>query len=93
MEDTMTVALAGEYDLSNTEELERALATVAGEAEVCVDLAAVEFLDCVALGVILTAVHDARARGAAVLLRQPRPLVRRMLEVSGAQAFLAEVPA
>lgn len=84
----MTVALAGEFDLSNTEELERALAAAADADELCLDLAAVEFLDCAALGVILSVVRRADERGVPVVLHRPSPIVRRMFEVSGVESSL-----
>lgn len=79
----MTLALAGEFDLSNTEELEEALREAHGADELCLDLAAVEFLDCVALSVILTAMRDAERRGVPVVVCRPRPIVQRMLDLCG----------
>jgi anti-anti-sigma factor len=82
------VRLAGELDLYNAEDVRAALAQVIETTprRIVVDLAAVEFVDSTALGVLI----EARARlGAdALLLAAPRLETRRTLQVSGLDRHL-----
>jgi anti-sigma B factor antagonist len=67
-----TLKLAGEFDLSNTHELEQALATAidAGGRELIVDLSEVSFLDGTALNtLVLARKRCARRNGHLVLVR------------------------
>jgi anti-anti-sigma factor len=82
------VRLAGELDLYNAEDVRAALAQVIERSprRVVVDMAAVEFIDSTALGVLI----EARARlGAdALLLAAPQHETRRTLQVSGLDRHL-----
>jgi anti-anti-sigma factor len=89
----MTVALGGELDLANADDLARLLDGLGDEGDVHLDLREVEFLDCVALGVIISVAARVRAAGFAVTLHRPRPLVQRMIEISGLDRITSVVPA
>jgi anti-anti-sigma factor len=86
---SVIVRLAGELDLHNSAEVREALRAVTTEEPVVlvVDLAAVEFVDSTALGVLI----EARARLAdrrSFRLAAPGLQVRRALEVSGLDRHL-----
>jgi anti-anti-sigma factor len=82
--DRVVVHLAGELDLYNANQVRDALLACCDEQpeRLVVDLAAVEFIDSTALGVLV----EARSRMAdrqAFALAAPGPETRRALEVSG----------
>lgn len=84
------VRLQGELDLYNAHEVRQALADAAEEApeRLIVDLAAVEFVDSTALGVLV----EGRARLAnrrGFLIAAPAAEARRALEVSGLDRHLS----
>jgi anti-sigma B factor antagonist len=80
----VVVSLAGELDLYNAQEVREALEGAAeGKPErIVVDLAAVEFMDSTALGVLIEAKTKLENRRA-FLLAAPGVETRRALEVSG----------
>ncbi len=84
------VALVGELDLYNAEELRTALHEVIARTpeRVVVDLADVYFLDSTALGVLVEA-RTRLANRRAFLLAAPGRDVRRTLEVSGLDRHFA----
>jgi anti-anti-sigma factor len=75
------VVLSGELDSSNAASLESALAsiTTAGCARLIFDLSALRFMDSAGIAVLL----GAAAKVDAVRLRDPTPIVRRVLELTG----------
>ena len=78
--DHTIVTLRGEFDLASRpalrEELRRALETCAGHLLV-LDLTAVGFLDCAALGVLVGVHNDANRQGVSLaLVGAPRPIKR-----------------
>lgn len=83
--DAVVLALSGELDVSRAAEAEAAVRAAARRGRrVIVDLASVEFLDCAALGGLLRARQAVRDAGGDVLLANPRrPLVRRLLALTG----------
>ncbi len=85
---SVVIALAGELDLYNADEVRVALAEAieGGADRVVVDLAAVEFVDSTALGVLV----EARSRLGRDRLRlaAPRLETRRTLQVSGLDRHL-----
>jgi anti-sigma B factor antagonist len=86
----VVVHLAGELDLYNAHQVREALLTCCAEEpeRLVVDLAAVEFLDSTALGVLV----EARSRMAdrkAFVLAAPGPETTRALEVSGLDKHFA----
>jgi len=84
----VVVVLAGEIDLYNAEEVRTALAeTIAGgAARVVIDMAAVEFVDSTALGVLIEANSKLRPDG--LRLAAPQVSTRRTLQVSGLDRHL-----
>ncbi|MFE4971592.1 STAS domain-containing protein [Kitasatospora sp. NPDC056651] len=84
------LALLGELDLDSVAELRTALDRAVAEpsAVVVVDCAGLEFCDSTGLNVLLRAKARAAADGSRIELARPRPLILRMLELTGAtEAF------
>ena len=80
------VAVTGEVDLATAATLHDGLLGVLREhapAVLDVDLDAVTFLDCVGLGALLDVRQAALRAGARMWGTRPRPIVRRVLEVTG----------
>jgi anti-sigma B factor antagonist len=80
----VVVALDGELDVVDAESVMAVLAAaVARDPRIIVDLAALEFIDCCALGVLGRVRAQARQAGGDLLLAAPRGLVRRILALTG----------
>jgi anti-anti-sigma factor len=78
------VALNGDLDVVNAESVMAVLAAaVARDLRVIVDLAALEFIDCCALGALGRVRAQARQAGGDLLLAAPRGPVRRILALTG----------
>ncbi len=82
------ITLAGELDLYNAEEVRTALAKAIdeGATPIVVDMAAVEFMDSTALGVLIEA--RSRLGGDGLRLAAPQLGTRRTLQVSGLDRHL-----
>ncbi|MGK5441860.1 STAS domain-containing protein [Micromonospora sp. URMC 105] len=93
----LRVSVAGEVDLATSGELRAALdAVLAGlsDTPVEVDLADVPFLDSSGVHVLLDAYALAAARGCPLVVAgDVRPVVRRVLEITGVLALLGLSPA
>ena len=76
------VRASGEIDLASAPSLARILAPF-DDRPVVLDVARVSYLD--AAGIAVAVDHDRRlrARGTRMVLRDPSPLVRRVLEITG----------
>jgi anti-sigma B factor antagonist len=85
---SVIVRLAGELDLYNADDIRRALAQAIDSApeKIVVDMAAVDFVDSTALGVLIEA--RAKLGRAGVLLAAPQLETRRTLQVSGLDRHL-----
>jgi anti-anti-sigma factor len=82
--DHVVVALNGDLDAVNAESVMAVLAAaVARDLRIIVDLAALEFIDCCALGALGRVRAQARQAGGDVLLAAPRGPVRRILALTG----------
>jgi anti-sigma B factor antagonist len=84
--DVVVVRLVGELDVSSIPVLVRALDVVSscgGVALVTLDLAELTFVDAGGLGAMARAREQQQARGRDLVLRAPRPLVRRLLRIAG----------
>jgi anti-sigma B factor antagonist len=84
--------LDGDFDLSNTAQLERALdnALHAGTPQLIVDLRGVSFLDPAMLRLFVRGLGNALARGGQVALIRPNPTVWRVFMLTGlTQSFPA----
>ena len=80
----LVITLRGEVDVADAARLAAALAVVvAGNPRVIADLAALEFIDCCALGVLVRVRVQARQAGGDLLLAAPRRQVRRILALTG----------
>jgi anti-sigma B factor antagonist len=75
------VVLIGELDISNTTRLRDAVASVAAEGtqELIFDLSQLRFMDSSGISVLL----EATTKVAAVKIRDPSPIVRRVVETTG----------
>jgi anti-sigma B factor antagonist len=80
----MTVAPAGEFDVARTAELrDGILADYDGEAMVIADMGEVTFMDSTALRALLEVRAVLEERGGVLMLTNLRPIVARLLEVTG----------
>lgn len=92
----LRVSVAGEVDLATSGELRAALDAVLADlpgTPVEVDLADVPFLDSSGVHVLLDAHALAAARGCPLVVAHVRPVVRRVLEITGVLALLGLAPA
>jgi anti-anti-sigma factor len=80
------VIVSGELDISNAHSLETALASITAQrpGRLIFDLSALRFMDSAGIAVLL----GAAAKVDAVRLRNPSPIVRRVVEVTGLTAVL-----
>ncbi|MBD0693951.1 hypothetical protein BG452_42935 [Streptomyces sp. CBMA123] len=80
------IALYGELDLDSVAELNAVLAPALAEPAtvVVIDCAGLEFCDSTGLYELFRAQVGAAAHGSRIELARPRPLVLRMLELTGA---------
>jgi anti-sigma B factor antagonist len=83
-ESHVVVALRGDLDVAGADGA--AAAVAACGPRVIVDLSALEFVDCHALGALLRVQQAARAAGGDVRLAAPRRLVLRVLGLAGLDA-------
>ena len=85
------VALAGELDMSNVELLEQAVERLAAAQppRLIVDLSGLRFMDTAGIAALVGA---AGRFNDAVELRDPAPMVRRVLEFSGLTGILRTQP-
>jgi anti-anti-sigma factor len=86
----LVVAWCGDLDVTGAADAEAAItALVAGGQYLVIDMSALGFLDCGALGALLRAQAQAQALalarrgGGDVVLAAPQPLVRRLLALTG----------
>jgi anti-sigma B factor antagonist len=79
--------LAGEIDLSNTDQLTEALEPeVSQGGDLTLDVSALEFIDSSGMRVLIRALIDLEDRGRLVLVR-PREPLRRLIAVMGLERF------
>jgi anti-anti-sigma factor len=77
-----SLRLSGEFDMSSVETFRLAVETSADpEREIVLDLTDLTFLDSSGIRAILTMVQEIGTNG--VLLRNPQPNVRRVIELVG----------
>lgn len=84
------VILSGELDASNVASLETAMASVTARAphRVTFDLSALGFMDSSGIAVLI----NTAAKVSEVYLRQPSPIIRRVLESTGLSSLLTVEP-
>jgi anti-anti-sigma factor len=78
----VVVRARGEIDIASSPQLGRALLAFDGRP-VVLDLSRVSFLDAAGIAVVVQTDRRLRERGARLVLRDPAPLVRRLLEITG----------
>jgi len=88
VDQSATVAVTGEVDLSTADEVARAgLAALAEGARVLiVDLGGVTFLDSTGLSALVTINNQARKDGAALVVARPSARVRELFRITGLDA-------
>jgi anti-anti-sigma factor len=81
--DEIVLVCTGEADVAAAPLLAHALTQMSGygPARVSVDLSDLEFIDTHCLAIIFSASDQLRDRGAELVLRSPRPAVRRLLSI------------
>ena len=84
------ISVAGQLDISNAAALEQALARVAAARPraLIFDLSGLEFMDSAGVSVLVRA----RAEVGEVRLRNPTPIVRRLIEITGLSGILPIEP-
>lgn len=83
--------LSGVLDIATAAELRGAVRVCLRSfepTEIVVNLRDVAFLDSVGIGALIGGYQEARAVGCAFVVREPRPLAHRQLEVTGLLDFL-----
>jgi anti-anti-sigma factor len=80
----VVVTAVGEFDFESSERLRSALMTVAQdlEGDVVVDLSRTEFLDSIAIGVLLQTWQRLRSLERELVIRAPHERIRRVLEIA-----------
>jgi anti-anti-sigma factor len=88
--DPALVVAAGEFDFESSERLRAALMTVTQDfrGDVVVDLGGTEFLDSIAIGVLLQTWQRLRASNRELAIRAPNPRIRRILQIAGIEEVI-----
>jgi anti-sigma B factor antagonist len=80
----VVVVLHGELDIADAASVTAVLtAAAARNPRIIIDLAALEYIDCHALGALVRVRAQARQAGGDLLLAAPRGPVRRLLDLTG----------
>jgi anti-sigma B factor antagonist len=92
-EGAQIVALSGELDLRSAEELQAALdrACAGEQPRVCLDLAALQFIDSTGLAIVIRSHQEATAAGGALVVVCAAGHVHRTLETTGLMRMLSVV--
>jgi anti-anti-sigma factor len=94
--DLITVVPAGDIDWQNVSLLREVLRQVVDRREagrIDVDMRDVTFLDSSGIGMFVAAQRAAAAKGSVLMLREPGPVVRLVLEVTNLEDQLVAGPA
>jgi ribosomal-protein-alanine N-acetyltransferase len=83
--DPAVITAVGEFDFDSSERLRAALMTVAQDSagDVVVDFSGTDFLDSIAIGVLLQAWQRLRTTERELVIRGPNSRIRRILEIAG----------
>ena len=80
----VVVVLRGDLDVTDAVAAEAAIAALAAPGQsLIIDMSALDFMDCAALGALLKVQTLARRGGGDVVLAEPQPYVRRLLALTG----------
>jgi anti-sigma B factor antagonist len=84
------VTLQGDIDVLSVAELRRGLEHCldAGCTDLTVDLSLLQFIDSSGMGALASAIKRLDTHGGRLKLRQPSPIVRRIIEVMGFSEFV-----
>lgn len=88
---TVMLIATGEFDLATASLLDDALSRInpAPAMSIIVDLSAVPFMDCAALGTLLDGSQRARSAGCSFTVANPQRPVRRLFDVTELRHLLA----
>lgn len=78
-----TLKVTGEIDAHSAPELQTALAEIPADTDMNVDMSAVDFIDSSGLRVLLEAHAGAEEAGRRLVVVNPSPAVKRLVEISG----------
>jgi anti-anti-sigma factor len=83
--DLIRVDLDGRLDVEGTREVDDAFAfnTTTAPSRIVVNLAQVSFIASIGIRALLTAARGQRQRGGKLVLAEPQPMVRKVLETAG----------
>jgi len=85
-DDHTIVTISGEIDLYTAPRLHSELAALLAEgmpARVVINMSGVEFCDSTGMNVLLSCLRRARERGGELEIADPKPAVRKILQVTG----------
>jgi anti-anti-sigma factor len=87
---TAVVAVSGELDISNVQSVRDAVSSAFGEGatRIVFDLGGLRFMDSAGIAMVVAATEKADA----VTLRDPSPIVRRVIELTGLTELLPIEP-
>jgi len=89
---SIRLILAGELDLAARPHFQLALSDAQSDGRrVILDLRALTLIDCASLSVVFDAAAEARRTGTALILRDPRGQIRRILDLIGSPDGVAVV--
>jgi anti-sigma B factor antagonist len=87
------VSVEGEVDLVSSEQLRRALLDALQESpQVTIDLTGLTFIDSSGLSALVDAHRRARDAGGVLTLRNPTPMLRRLLDITRLESLLVIEP-
>lgn len=83
-DDGVVVVLSGELDMVSAADLRRSVDKVRtdGHTHVVVDMADLLFMDSSGISAIVTSLEELRRQGGSLVLRNTRPPIRRLLEIT-----------
>lgn len=85
------VRFTGDLDSETADHCRRALGDATSAGTVVIDLSEVPFMDSAGLGALIGGIRRIRECGGDVRIASPRPVVGRLLEVSGASRIVEVV--
>jgi len=85
------VTLAGRLDIDGTDQIDLKFNTLAAEDYACViaDLSGVTFMSTIGIGTLVRVAKSVRRRGGNLVILNPQPLVRMVLEKTRINEFIA----
>jgi len=88
--DRATIQVAGEVDLATSPQLQAVLIDLVDQGfhQLIVDLEQVSFLDCAGIGMLVNARCRVQTHGGSLKLVKPRPVVQRVLALTGMTTVL-----